>query len=646
MKIVVFFLAVGLLSTLDSRAQYSKKGYADLGFQFPIRPHQRNYLAGGLGDLRPNHFHAGIDIKTNFQEGWPVYAAADGYIQKASVSARRYGKLLIIKHPNGYRTAYAHLRAFAEPLQSRLQKAQLIQQQRSGEFEIELNLDTTAYRVRKGDLIGFSGNSGNSAGPHLHFEIRDPRNNLVNPLLFGFPEIKDQAPPQINGLLAQPLDPNARVAGHFEKQQQTLQKVGPNRYQLSQPIRAKGLIGLALSAFDRLDGVPNINGLACVEVWINGQEFFRYHPERLPSHLLGDINVHTDFEIERTQGQKFQRLFLGEGNEQLLVYGHSGQRGRLRVEVGKRYELRIKCWDEYQNLAELKGEILGEEIPVADFLPNTQKPQLQARVETKFLVVTAKNGTNPKPQLTVVTSLDSTWVQPTYVSGNEAIFMIDLSKKIVQKIYYSTEKRTFNFRKFLFPKQTQQYHDSYFDVSASVQSLYQSLVLETSQKGAFFEIGRSSIPLREELLISYKPDFLIAQKDKTAVYEVNGQEPRWIGGTWVGEKMTFRSEEMGKFALLTDTLPPQIRLQSQTADFIAFRVSDNLAGVHRFRLRQAKQGILLDYDPKINLLWAQRSDSTQVFDPAVLEVWDREGNMAVWKKEEPLALLPPEKNKK
>ena len=174
--VIIIFLSLIILKTQAQKTQLDyPKGY----FLFPINPNQQNYLAGGMGDLRSDHFHAGIDIKTQGREGLPVYATGDGYISEVRVQTSGYGNVIFITHPNGFISVYGHLKTFAEPLASYVRKKRLETQT----FEIKLTLQPNDFEVARGQIIGLSGNSGGSGGPHLHFEvIKNDRS--VNPSSF------------------------------------------------------------------------------------------------------------------------------------------------------------------------------------------------------------------------------------------------------------------------------------------------------------------------------------------------------------------------------------------------------------------------------------------------------------------------------
>ena len=148
-------------------------------------------LSGSFAELRNNHFHSGLDIKTQGREGLKIYASASGYVSRIKISRYGYGKALYIKHPNGYTSVYAHLQKFSPEIEAYVKKRQY-----QGEtFELELFPKAGILKVLDRQLIAFSGNTGGSGGPHLHFEIRDNQERPLNPLTFGF-DIKDTTPPR------------------------------------------------------------------------------------------------------------------------------------------------------------------------------------------------------------------------------------------------------------------------------------------------------------------------------------------------------------------------------------------------------------------------------------------------------------------
>ncbi len=181
---IVYLLA--FIPTLVFSQDYPKD-YFRAPLEIPL------YLSGTFGELRTNHFHSGIDIKTDGREGQRVLAAADGVVSRIKVSAYGFGNAIYVVHPNGYTTVYAHLQRFNDEIQKYIKE----EQYRQESFEVEIFPPASKFQVKKGQLIALSGNSGGSGGPHLHFEIRDTRTEkIINPLLFGF-DVKDTKSPDL-----------------------------------------------------------------------------------------------------------------------------------------------------------------------------------------------------------------------------------------------------------------------------------------------------------------------------------------------------------------------------------------------------------------------------------------------------------------
>ena len=150
-------------------------------------------LSANFGELRPNHWHMGLDIRTNKKENYPVFASADGYIAHIGIRPSSFGKFIIINHPNGYSTLYAHLNEFYPALEKYVREKQTEKES----WAIEIDFTEKDFKVKKGNEIAKSGNTGGSQGPHLHFEIRETETDRsLNPLLFGMP-LQDDVPPTI-----------------------------------------------------------------------------------------------------------------------------------------------------------------------------------------------------------------------------------------------------------------------------------------------------------------------------------------------------------------------------------------------------------------------------------------------------------------
>ncbi|HSY61564.1 MAG TPA: M23 family metallopeptidase, partial [Cytophaga sp.] len=287
-----------------------QSGYPKGYFMFPIKPGQRNYLAANMGELRPNHFHGGMDIKTDGQIGLPVYAAADGYVSRLRVSTNGYGNTLYITHPNGLVTVYAHLDRFNATIHT----YELEQLYAMKQTDIDILIPAGILPVKRGEVIARSGNTGGSGGPHLHFEIRDSRENVLNPALFGFTEIMDNIKPSFDKIAIRTMDSNSRVNDEFGRTEFAVQTSSTGKYTVTQPITAKGLLGIEIKVHDKMNETHNVYGINCIELKVDGKEVFYHNLETYAFNESRYINVHIDYETYILKRQYFQKCYVADGN--------------------------------------------------------------------------------------------------------------------------------------------------------------------------------------------------------------------------------------------------------------------------------------------------------------------------------------------
>nr|WP_314865861.1 M23 family metallopeptidase [uncultured Flavobacterium sp.] len=264
-------------------------------------------LSGNFGELRPNHFHAGFDFKTQQKEGLKVYAAAEGYVSRIKISPFGNGKTIYITHPNGFTSVYAHLQKAVGSIQDFITKTHYKEQA----FEIEMYLKPGELPIKKGEWIAISGNTGASEGPHLHFEIRDSKTeHIINPMLFGFDSgLKDTKKPTVSSLYVYPLTTKTTV----NKLQRpillnySLQKDGTF---LADKVVANGEIGFGIIADDYDDVSFNKNGVYSVHSFLNGQPRFGYQFDTYSFDDMRYVNALIDYAKYKKTKQRVQKLFM------------------------------------------------------------------------------------------------------------------------------------------------------------------------------------------------------------------------------------------------------------------------------------------------------------------------------------------------
>lgn len=311
-------------------------------------------LAGTFGELRTNHFHAGIDIKTNGRTGQKVYTAMEGYVSRIKVSTSGYGKALYITHPNGYTTVYAHLKKFND----RIEQFIKARQYKKKSYTIQVFPLKTEIPISKNELIAFSGNTGGSSGPHLHFEIRDTRTEkIINPLLFGY-QVKDTRNPKVLGVRAYPIDNKAAIDHLPVNQEIQLTKKKPN-YFVSKPIKAIGKIGLAIQTHDLQDRAPNKNGVYSIETYVNNQLIYHHRLETFSFDESKYINLLIDYPYYADKRRKYQKTYI-EPTNRLSIYKNTPNKGYITIADKGEYTVLIKIKDVAGNTSTVELPIKGD----------------------------------------------------------------------------------------------------------------------------------------------------------------------------------------------------------------------------------------------------------------------------------------------
>lgn len=313
-------------------------------------------LAGSFGELRNNHFHAGVDIKTQSKQGLKVFATADGYVSRIKVQQFGYGKAIYISHPNGYTTVYGHLSAFNDTIEKYVKSEQYKKESyATGNLYFRKN----TFPIRKGEIIAFSGDTGGSGAPHLHYEIRNTTTeNIINPLLFGL-EIADSKPPVFQSLKVYALNDNARVNQQKINFQIPIKNLGNGVY-TAHRINASGLIGFSVNVFDRFNDAPNKNGIYSLEMLVNGKRFYYHDVETFSFSESKYLNLHIDYEHYKKYKRRYQKTHKVTANK-LSIYETLINNGKINIKKGLNYTVEIIAKDIKGNSSSIKIPLAGKE---------------------------------------------------------------------------------------------------------------------------------------------------------------------------------------------------------------------------------------------------------------------------------------------
>ena len=310
-------------------------------------------LSANFGELRIDHFHSGIDIKTQGVTGKEVVAAADGYIYRIGISPSGFGNALYLRHPSGYSTVYGHLQKFSPEIDAYVKS----QQYERKSFTITLFPPKEKFRVKQGDLIAFSGNSGGSGGPHLHFEVRKADSEVpLNPLLFNFGPA-DNIKPVIEKLFIYPAISTSTINNLHNIKKISVASSNGNYYIPSgDEISISGPAGFGIKAYDQLNDNPNKCGIYSIELRIDSLLKFSYIMDEFSFDESRYINSHIDYETYIRENSFIERAFVLP-NDKLSVYKNVVNRGIFNFADGKTHHIEIAIRDVYNNKASLSFNV-------------------------------------------------------------------------------------------------------------------------------------------------------------------------------------------------------------------------------------------------------------------------------------------------
>ncbi len=355
---------------LSSFAQlFPKKNYPQNYFQWPVGTEPG--IVANFGELRPNHYHMGLDCRTESRVNLPVLAAADGYVSKINIDPTGFGRALYISHPNGMTTLYAHLNDFNPEIENYIQE----QQYKLKQWRVQIEVPANLLKVEKGEFIARSGNTGGSQGPHLHFEVRDTKTDKVlNPLLMGFP-IEDNIPPVILKLAV------------YDRRYSTYEQT-PKIYALKkvngvyQPLGGKikvntNKVSFAISAFDKYTGSTNQNGIYKAIVFNNDKAISGFEMDSISYDETRFLNAHIDFKTRNNGGPFLQHLSPLPGYQDGIYKTAKGENGIITLFDGNAHDIKIEVVDAQNNSSIVKFDLIMEAVsekkntPGLVFEPNT-----------------------------------------------------------------------------------------------------------------------------------------------------------------------------------------------------------------------------------------------------------------------------------
>ena len=349
-------LALVLGGMLSAQAQHVQESKFCSPFNFPI------LLSANFGELRPNHFHNGLDIKTQGVTGKPIHCIADGYVSRVAVLHGGYGQAIYVTHPNGLTSVYGHVISFAKNIQAYVRQYQYAHET----FVCDLKFQPGQFPVKKGDIIALSGNEGASAGPHLHLELRRTETGeYIDPMPYFKHLLKDSKAPVGSLIGIYPIQGKGVVNGSSHKK---LLAIG----NLKQPIHAWGEIYTGISAKDYMDGTSNFYGVHSVTLYVDSVQVFNSTTDKVLPDENRMINGFTDYEELTRTRRLIMRSYKLPGNRLRLLHTNEN-RGAVTIDEERDYHFRYVLEDNFGNRRTYQFIVKGKRQDIPEYKPEANE---------------------------------------------------------------------------------------------------------------------------------------------------------------------------------------------------------------------------------------------------------------------------------
>ena len=506
-------------------------------FDFPL------YLSGTFGELRNNHFHTGIDIKTQETIGHNLYAIEDGYVSRIKVSTWGYGKVLYVNHPDGNTSVYAHMLKFNDKIEKIVKEHQY----KNKSFEIQIYPNKKDIVLKKGEIIGLSGNTGSSGGPHLHFEIRNTNTEKpLNPLNFGF-NVKDNIDPIINDIIV--YDNYNNNIGNLKKHKRkySTKKTG-DFYSLETKsiIEVSGNTVFGINTFDRQNGSPNNrNGVYSIKLFLDNEIIYHFQVDELDFSTNRFINAHIDYQEYTENNNRYNRCHKLPNN-QLSNYLISKNNGIINFKDSSIHEVKFEVRDIKDNLSTLKFKV--KSIPI--------KEDKIIKDEISLLKFNKSN---------------------IFISDSQD-FKVHMKKNSLYqnyKVEYDVIPKTLN----------------------TLSNLHKFM--------------NESIPVQNKFSISIKGDIPIVLKDKVYIGKrIKSGNFKFKGKTWKDNFLSANTREFGSYCIVADTVKPYISKITQKMEkniyggegSISVKIYDYESGISYYEGKIDDKWVVMEYEHKNNTL--------------------------------------------
>jgi hypothetical protein len=501
-------------------------------------------LSGSFGEIRTNSFHAGIDFRTGGITGAKVFASNDGFVSRVKAGGFGFGKAIYIEHPNGLTTVYGHLDRFSPEIEEFVKE----QQYKQKSFEVDLNLNANQIKVKRGQNIALSGNSGSSGGPHLHYEVRLTKNQIpLNPAFSNLP-IFDTLHPVITSAWIYPINSSSSIDEINVKTELNVHSTG-YRYRITDTIHFQGIAGVGISAYDYI----NKNSLRCgvyeIKMYVNNNLQYHFTIDEFSFSDTRYANSHIDFALRQETGERVHKLFK-EPNNQFNGYKTLVNNGFINSKKDSLYNVRIEVNDTRQNSCELNFVMKGEDAKHIINVPEYSEHEPQAY-----------------------------WLFYNENKLETDKFSISVPKNVLYD--------NINFS---------------YGYSHSSVGMYSPII----------HVHNKYTPAHRNYMLSIRADSLpVSLYDKALIGTINSKgEIETAGGGYIDGNVVTNVNFFGDFFVTIDTIPPSIKplnIQDKknmgNEKTIRFEVQDDISGIASINGYINGEWVLFEHDPKNNLIF-------------------------------------------
>ena len=544
-RLVILYIIGVLMGCMPLRVVADEVRFG-VPFDFPL------YLSGNFGELRSNHFHGGLDFKTQGVTGKPLMAIADGYISKVTVTPSGYGNALYITHDNGYTSVHGHLDRFLPEIARLVHERQYAEQA----FAVTLEFGPDEFPVRQGEVVAYAGNTGYSFGPHLHMEIRTTdTNEPIDPLPFYKDKIADHIAPRATRImvygapLLSPQGGKVLSASQWRNLETDRMSIEENvSWSVSSPLGGSegglvfycwGRIGTAISANDYMDGTTNNYGVRYVRLYVDDRLVSSSDVDRFSFDENRLINSWTDYAEQRRSGRWYMRSTIAENNE-LRMLRADEHRGWVTIDEERDYHFRYELEDLYGNRSTYRFTVRGKRMDIPCRIPNYYD------------------------------LMDASRANRFYTQGFE-----------------------------LWMPQGTLFEDVELEYEVTPSAVDQADI---------YRLTTTRIPLRKAAEITL-PTHKDAHIDGSKLYvaRVNGNGRVYCGGTYKYGRITTSITELGSYTVCADTIAPKITPIGSTTwakqGRVVCRIADGETGIRDYRGKIDGRWVLFKYSSKNARLW-------------------------------------------